>query len=224
MKIGFKRYISTSGLLKCFLLLSERDRRLVSVVVILNVFLGFLDLLGVIAIGVLGTLTVFGLGSQAPGDQVNLFLRALSLENLSFQQQAAFLGAFAALIFIIRTVFSIVTMRRVLYFLGNRAATLSISTTNKLLAQPLPVIQLRSPQEIVYLLGTGINTIMLGVLGLAASIISDLVLLMMIIFGLLLVNPVIAIIATLSFSTVGIVLYRMTRVRARNNGLITDSQ
>ena len=212
-----------SGLAKCFLLLSERDRRIVFVVILLNVFLGFLDLLGVIAIGVLGTLTVFGIGSRTPGNRINYFLEAFSLENLSFQEQAAVLAVFAAAIFITRTAFSIFITRRILHFLANRAAVLSNELTNKLLAQPLPIMQERSQQEIVYLLGTGVNSIMLGILGLSAGIIADVVLLAIVVLGLLVVSPLIAIIATASFSLVGFMLYRVTRVRAKNNGFINSS-
>jgi ATP-binding cassette subfamily C protein len=144
-----------------------------------------LDLLGVIAIGILGTLTVFGIGSRTPGNRVNYVLETLSLDNLSFQQQAAALAIFAAMIFVIRTICSIVTTRRILHFLANRAAVLSNELTKKMLAQPLPVIQVRSPQEIVYLLGTGVNSIMLGTLGLSAGIMADVVLLAVVVSGLL---------------------------------------
>lgn len=211
--------LKKSGLAKCFFLLSERDRKLVFIVILLNVFLGFLDLLGVIAIGVLGTLTVFGIGSRAPGDRVSFLLETLSLENLSFQQQAAILAISAAVIFVTRTIFSIITTRRILHFLSNRAAVLSNELTRKLLAQPLPIIQARSHQEIVYLLGTGINSIMLGTLGLSAGIIADVVLLTVVVLGLLVVSPVIAVIATISFAFVGFLLYQVTRVRAKNNGI-----
>jgi len=190
--------------------------------VLLNVFLGFLDLLGVIAIGVLGTLTVFGIGSRAPGNRVSFLLETLSLDNLSFQKQAAVLAIFAATIFVVRTIFSIVTTRRILHFLANRAAVLSNELTNKLLAQPLPIIQNRSPQETNYLLGTGINSIMLGTLGLAAGIIADVVLLAIIVLGLLVVSPVTALVTTFSFTVVGFMLYQVTRVRAKNNGIINS--
>lgn len=219
---AFGRYLRTSGLTKCFFLLSKRDQKLVFVVILLNIFLGFLDLLGVIAIGILGTLTVFGIGSRTPGDRVNFVLETLFLENLSFQQQAAALAIFAAMIFVIRTIFSIVTTRRILHFLANRAAVLSNELTKKMLAQPLPVIQVRSPQELVYLLGTGVNSIMLGTLGLSAGIIADVVLLAVVVSGLLIVSPLIAIIATFSFFLVGLMLYQVTKVRAKNNGIINS--
>ncbi len=144
--------LKESGLAKCFSLLSERDQKLVLIVILLNVFLGFLDLLGVVAIGVLGTLTVFGIGSRAPGDRVSFLLETLSLENLSFQQQAAALAIFAAMIFVIRTIFSIVTTRRILHFLANRAAVLSNELTNKMLAQPLQSFKFGHPKSLsIYL-------------------------------------------------------------------------
>jgi ABC-type multidrug transport system fused ATPase/permease subunit len=222
MNLDLGSNLKRSGLARCYLLLSKRDRKLVFAVVLLNVFLGFLDLLGVIAIGVLGTLTVFGIGSRAPGNRVSFLLETLSLDNLSFQKQAAVLAIFAATIFVVRTIFSIVTTRRILHFLANRAAVLSNELTNKLLAQPLPIIQNRSPQETNYLLGTGINSIMLGTLGLAAGIIADVVLLAIIVLGLLVVSPVTALVSTFSFTVVGFMLYQVTRVRAKNNGIINS--
>ena len=212
-----------SGLARCFLLLSKRDQRLVFVVILLNICLGFMDLLGVIAIGILGSLTVFGIGSRPPGSRVSYLLDTLSLENLSFQEQAAVLAVFAAIVFISRTVFSILISRRILHFLANRAAVLSNELTAKLLAQPLPIIQRRSQQEIIYLLGDGVNAIMLGTLGLSAGIIADAVLLVIVVLGLLVVSPLIAIISIVSFSLVGLMLYRVTRVRAKNNGIVNSA-
>lgn len=223
MSLKPRENLKGSGLARCFLLLSKRDRRLVFVVVSLNIFLGFLDLLGVIAIGILGTLTVFGIGSRPPGNRVSYFLEAFSLESFSFQEQAAVLALFAAIVFISRTVFSIIITRRILHFLANRAAVLSNELTNKLLAQPLPIIQGRSQQEIIYLLGYGVNSIMLGILGLSAGIIADAVLLVIVVLGLLVVSPLIAIISIFSFSLVGLMLYHVTRVRAKNNGIVNSA-
>jgi len=59
--------------------LSSVDKRKLSFVVILQVFLGALDLLGVLAIGLLGTLSVTGIQSKVPGDRVNRVLSILQI-------------------------------------------------------------------------------------------------------------------------------------------------
>ena len=46
--------------------LSLSDQRKIAAVAILQIFMGFLDLLGVLAIGLLGALSVTGLQSQNP--------------------------------------------------------------------------------------------------------------------------------------------------------------
>ena len=67
------------------MLLDEVSRRKLAIVVGFQVTLGFLDLLGVAAIGILGALSITGLQSSKPGDRVNQALELLNIQNLSFQ-------------------------------------------------------------------------------------------------------------------------------------------
>ena len=61
--------------------LSQTDRRKVAVVIILQICLSVLDLFGVLAIGLFGALSVFGLPSTKPGDRVNSALQLLPNSN-----------------------------------------------------------------------------------------------------------------------------------------------
>ena len=72
--------------------LSRADQQKISIVVFFQIFLGLLDLAGVAAIGMLGSLAVRGVSSQGPGDRVEAVLRFLHLSNQTFQTQAAILG------------------------------------------------------------------------------------------------------------------------------------
>ena len=61
--------------------LSRADRRKLIAVTALQVLMGGLDLLGVIAIGLLGALSVSGLQSRPPGDRVSAALEVLHIQD-----------------------------------------------------------------------------------------------------------------------------------------------
>jgi hypothetical protein len=56
-------------------LLSQRDRILLVAVVLITILLAFLDLLGVLLIGVIGSLSITGIGSGKIGDRVSVLNR-----------------------------------------------------------------------------------------------------------------------------------------------------
>lgn len=199
--------------------LSRADQRKISVVVVFQIFLGLLDLAGVAAIGMLGSLAVRGVSSQGPGDRVGGVLRFLHLSNQSFQTQAAILGCLAAGLLIGRTILSVVFARRTLYFLSRRGARISSSLISKLLSQDLLSIQKRTTQETLYAVTRGVDSITLGVIGITVTLISDLSLLVVMTVGLLIVDPTIAISTVLVFGCVGLLLYRLLNKSARRLGL-----
>jgi ABC-type bacteriocin/lantibiotic exporter with double-glycine peptidase domain len=199
--------------------LSRTDQKKVVVVTILQIFMGALDLLGVIAIGLLGALSVTGLQSQQPGNRVNSALRLLHISQSSFQTQAAILGLSALILLVGRTVLSIIFTRRILFFLSRRGAKISASLISRLLAQPLLAIQERTTQETVYALTTGVERLVLQVLASSVMWVSDLALLVVMFLGLMIVDPLTAISTLVVFCVVGYFLYRMMHVRAGNLGV-----
>ncbi len=199
--------------------LSRADQQKISVVVVFQIFLGLLDLAGVAAIGMLGSLAVRGVSSLGPGDRVGEVLRFLHLSNQSFQTQAAVLGCLAAGLLIGRTILSVIFTRRTLYFLSRRGARISSSLISKLLSQDLLTIQKRTTQETLYAVTRGVDSITLGVIGISVTLISDLSLLLVMTVGLLIVDPTIAISTVLVFGCVGLLLYRLLNQSARRLGL-----
>jgi ABC-type multidrug transport system fused ATPase/permease subunit len=195
------------------------DRSKVVVVTVLQVGLGFLDLVGVAAIGLLGALAVTGVQSQSPGNRVSSVLELLKISEFTFQNQVALLGLGAAGILILRTVISIIATRRIFYFLSHRGAIISSNLISKLLSQTLIQIQSRSNQDTVYALTAGVSAITLGVIGTTVTLIADGSLLVIMILGLFIVDPVIAVTSILFFGTLGYILYKLMNVRAHNLGI-----
>jgi len=205
----FKRAISV---------LSKKDRRKVSLVVIIQILMGFLDLMGVAVIGVLGALAISGVGSNAPGNRVQAALKLMQIENFSFQSQAAILGIFATVLLVGRTLLSVFFTRRILFFLSRRGAFISTTLVSRLLTKSLLTIQSRSTQDFLYSVTHGVNTVLLGIIGSAVMLISDTSLMIVMSLGLFLVDPVIALFSIIIFGVIGYLLYKLMHVRAKKLG------
>ena len=176
--------------------------------------MGALDLLGVVAIGLLGALSVTGLQSHTPGDRVSSALRVLHISESPFQSQATILGVGAVLLLVGRTVLSIFFTRRILFFLSRRGAMISANLISRLLAQPLLTVQAKTTQETLYAVTRGVELIVLQVLATGVVLVSDLSLLLIMAIGLFAVDPTTAIGTFAVFSLIGYFLYRFMHVRA----------
>lgn len=198
--------------------LSPRDQRKVVAVIVLQVCIGALDLLGVIAIGLLGALSVTGLQSNLPGDRVSKALNFLHLSDSSFQNQALILGTGAVVLLVGRTVISIFFTRRILFFLSNRGAKISSNLVSRLLSQSLIEIQRRSSQETLFAVTRGVEYVTLQILAPAISLISDVAVLISMAIGLFMIDPLTAVVTFFVFLVIGYVLYRFMHVRAGTLG------
>jgi ATP-binding cassette, subfamily B, bacterial PglK len=173
-------------------ILDTRDRTRIIASVTIQVLLSLLDLMGVAIIGILAALAVQGIESRTPGSRVSTVLKILHLNGFSFQTEVAVLGILAATLLIGRTVLSIILTRRIMFYLSSRSAALSVSLARKIFSRPITEIQLRSNQENLYSITTGISTLMLGIVASTVSLISDLALLIVMAIGLLIVDPYVA--------------------------------
>ena len=222
MFLNISERISNSTITRAVQVLPRSDRTKIALVVALQVGLGFLDLVGVAAIGVLGALAVTGVQSVQPGNRVSEVLRLLGLSDLSFQNQIAVLGLSAAGILVLRTILSIIITRKIFFFLSRRGAMISSDLISRLLSQSLLRVQERSTQDTLYSVTTGVSSITLGILGTAITLIADGSLLIIMVIALFIVDPTIAITSLLFFSALGFVLYRTMNVKAHKLGYLNS--
>lgn len=200
-------------------ILSKSDRRKLGIVTVIQVFLGILDLFGVLAIGLLGTLSITGIQSREPGNRVNTVLSFLGLGNSTFQAQAIAIGGAAVLLLVGRTIFSIIFTRRILYFMSRRGASISANLISRFLAQPFLVIQRWSSQEALYAVTRGVEVIALQILALSVVMIADVSLLIILVIGLFIVDPVTSIGTVLIFGAIALILYKLMHERAGRIGM-----
>jgi hypothetical protein len=129
--------INISALKQIFLLFPVKDKRKLYLVVAIQILLSFLDLAGIAAIGILGSIAVNGIQSKVAGNKVTKVLEILNIDTLPFQRQVAFLGLIAVIIFVSKTVVSIYLTRKTLLFLSRRGALIASNLVSSLF---LPIV------------------------------------------------------------------------------------
>lgn len=192
--------------------------RMISVVGI-QIFLSLLDLLGVALVGVLGALAITGVGSRKPGNRVSSVLELIGIQDSPLQQQAFVLGSLAAAVLVVKTLLSVILLRKVTFFLSRRGAVVTSRLLSRLLAQPLTKLQSRSMQHTLFLVNQGVTSITMGVLNTTVQVISDGSLLIILIAGLFVVDPVIALSTLGIFVSAAWILYRLLVVKSKNLGV-----
>ena len=200
--------------------LSKEQKTKVLFVAVIQASLSILDLIGVAAIGLVGALSVTGVQSKNPGDRVGQALEILNIQDFSLQSQVAILGVFAAILFIVRTILSIILSRKILFFLSRCGAIISGNLVEKLLAQPLSTVQSKSSQETLFSVTTGVTALTVGLIGSATTMFSDIILLLVICLGLFVVDPTLAVLTILFLSTTALSLYLLMSKRARKLGIL----
>jgi ABC-type multidrug transport system fused ATPase/permease subunit len=206
-------------------MLSQKDVRKLKFVVLLQIFLGGLDLIGVALIGILGALSITGVESQKPGNRVGAVLRLLQMNRLSFQTQCTVLGLMAGLFLVSKTIFSVMFTKRSLSFLAFRAADISKKFTAMLLAQQYLKIQERSIQQSLFAITGSVNSLIIGVMGSVVAMVSDSSLIIVMLLGLFVVDPITAFGSLIFFGLIAYLIHLKLSEKAhelgKNNSILT---
>ena len=198
-------------------LLDPRSRRVLWLLVVVQVTLAFLDMFGVLLFGLVAALSASAISGGEP-----VFIGEL-LENLGIEQEneislAVSLAIFAGFVFVVKSVTSFFLIRRSYRFLANRQAIISSRLASQLLSRPLLDVQRRSSQQTAYALVQGVNAATIGVLGSSVVIASELAVLLVLTIGLIVVDVIVAIFTVIFFSLVAGISYRVIGNWARRLG------
>jgi ABC-type bacteriocin/lantibiotic exporter with double-glycine peptidase domain len=198
---------------KVLLLLNRSDRYKLGLVLIINTGLAFLDLIGVALIGITSAILIRGLQGLAAGDQVTRFLELFSLNELPQRHLLLLLGGCAISFFILKTILSVYFLRRTLRYMSTRNAQISSSLVSKMLNRPVEKIFIKPIQHQIYNVTGGVERLVGGAVTNLVVIASDLVLLLVILIGLMLVDPVTSVGTFFVFTGIGFLLYFLLHKR-----------
>jgi ABC-type multidrug transport system fused ATPase/permease subunit len=189
-------------------LISRRDRRILILLIGIQAGLSLLDLVAIALLGI-----VVALSASAVTDETSTFvstvLDRVGLQNADPLALSLVLALVAAVLLVTKSIISFLLTRRTLRFLANRQALVSEKLAADLLTRPLLFIQRRSSQETAYALTSGVNATILGVLGNAVIIATELTLVVVLIAGLAAVDLLVTVFTIVFFVLVGIVLHKI---------------
>ncbi len=177
-------------------LLTERDRFLLGVVVVIQFFVSILDLIGVLLLGTVTALTATAAtGTPLPVNGIGSLINDLPTGSTFVLG----LALAAGLMLIAKSILGLLLTRQTFRFLANRQAMVAGSIAQRLLSRPLLEVQARSSQETTIALTSGVSALTLGTLGPSVVIAAEFSLIFVLALGLLLVDPIVAVFSVLFF-------------------------
>ena len=198
-------------------LLDRRSKRILLVLVVVQIFIASLDLLGVLLFGVVAALSASAVSGQ-PSATLTDFLNLVGLTDVDEVYLAIVLAALAGGVFMAKSVLSFLLVRRSLRFLANRQAMVSSRLAERLLSRPLLDVQRNSSQQNAYALTAGANAATIGVLGNGVVIAAEIAVLAVMALGLLFIDPLVAVFTIVFFAALALILNRALGNWARRLG------
>lgn len=204
--------------LKCWSLIHHSAKRKIFLISLITIGLNLLDLLAVSLIGLVGAVAYRGIQSQVVGDRTATALEFLRIENLDFSEQIVVIGVVAFLLLVLKSVLVYYFTKKIYLFMSYQSAYLSEKLTRYITNSSVQEVQKRSSQDYAFHIITGTNHLMMGVVGTAFSIMSDVALFVFLISLLLIADLKSALISALIFIAVGLSLHKLMQSKALNLG------
>lgn len=193
---------SRQGIRNALKLLTPLDRRKFFGLTLIQSAINLLDLVSVAIVGIIASVAVNGINSTGPGEITSKALEILGMSNLPLQKQAAILGLLVSSFLVSKSIVSMLLNRKMMYFLSIRGATVSKLLISKLIRQNALVLESKSAQELIYSATTGINSIVIGILGNWSALMADFALCLILGLGLLVYSPLITILTILILGSI----------------------
>ena len=208
---------SIAVLKSAFSLLSRTDQKKMALVACLQLLMSILDLIGIFLIGLVASISLYGIQSKEPPEIINSILEWLSVENIDFQNQVALLGGAAGIILIGKTLLSAYFSRRILFFLNIKTAQITTKLMDHTFDLPYDQIKNKSTANLLFSLTRGVESLLAGVIGSASLIFTEASLLFVVIVGMLFFDPLITIFSILYFGLIGLIQGKKLNSSAKSN-------
>jgi ABC-type bacteriocin/lantibiotic exporter with double-glycine peptidase domain len=213
--------VSRENYRRIFRVLDVRQKRILSTLVFSQLFLGILDFIGVLLVGVIGAIAIASISNVALNQSVLRITNIIKIDEFSTNIQLTFLGSTVVLIFLIKTLSSILLTKRIMLFMGKIATELSAKLISESLNRPLLFLENESSQKRLFAITRGVDYLTLFVLGPAVVFLADTTILAVFTLGLVLVQPKIALIFIITFGVISFFIYRKLHARSGDLGVLS---
>jgi ABC-type multidrug transport system fused ATPase/permease subunit len=194
---------------QAFLLLPPETKQKLGFLVGFQILTSVLDLIALYFLGTLASVGILYIQNQSATFPYNM-TTLLNLDGYTFNTQFVSISTLIVVIFIIKTFLAILGNRKILIFLGNRAASASSSMVSKLLASKPNYILRKKSQELLYSVTVGIENLILNYVSAACVLLTEALFLVVIIAGVVALSPSAGVIALIVFGLSTLFISRLT--------------
>lgn len=204
-------------------LLSQRERRRLALITGAQMSTAFLDLFGVLLIGLVTALSLSTMSSAPLPVIVESAIETLGLTQKDPVTSALTLATIAGMLLILKSVLNMLLTRRTLKFLANKQAAVSGRLAAGLLSRHLLRVQQQSSQQTVYTLTQGVAFATVGILGQASIALAEISLLVVLGVGVLAISPLVTVFTIVFFVIITFAMQRALAAQAGRRGLLAAS-
>jgi ABC-type multidrug transport system fused ATPase/permease subunit len=187
---------------------------------VIQSMLSLIDLVSIFVIGLLASLSLRGTSEINPSSPVAKGLNVLGIDGLSFKTQVLSLGFLAIILVLFRTFSSIALSKLILFELSKQVVRLSQTLLKGLTSQNYAKLKTISIHDILFAATTGAEVVMINVIAARITVISETVLLLVLLTGILFVNPLLFLQSIVLFGLVFGLLHFGLQRRISSLGLI----
>ena len=194
---------------QAFLLLPPGTKQRLELLIGFQILTSALDLIALYFLGTLASVGILYIQNQSasfPSSLTNI----LNLDGTTFNTQFISISTLIIGIFLVKTLLAILGNRKILLFLGNRAASASSTMVSKLLASKPDYILRKKSQELLYSVTLGIDNLILIYVAAACVLLTEALFLVVISVGVVALSPSAGVIALIVFGLTTLFISRFT--------------
>lgn len=192
-------------------LLTSRERAYLGVVIVIQIFIGLIDLVALALVAALGSLGATYVSGFVLPQSIRRAIETLGLGGLTTQQLLVVIALATGFLFVFRSAATLILTRRIALFLANRQTRISVELAKKLSTTSYAWLKRRDLNEVIYATTDGVGSLFQGVIANAMNVLGEFFFLALILTGLLIVDPLTALITLIFFSLLGFGSYRAVR-------------
>lgn len=187
-------------------ILSSRDRLILGLVTLAQMATAFLDLIGVLLLGLVGVLAASIVSATPLPSVIQSGANLFGWTDLPVERLAALALLSAGVSLVTKTLVSALLTRKTYQFLASRQADLSAQLTRALFSKSLIEVQSHASQDLAFVVTRATLSATVVILGSASTAVADISLLIVMGIGLLAIDPTVTLFAVAYFAVLALVL------------------
>lgn len=203
---------------RVFSILDRSDKNRILFVSILQVFIGLMDLFGILLVGLLATTSLSLDRQKSMPPYAESLINLLHLDEAQPEKLLTTIAILAVALLSGRTILSLLITKKIINFLSIKGADISSNLIARLISQPLSFLQSNNSQDNLYALTKGVEYITVYVIATSIVLMSDISITVLLSIGLLIIAPETTLIVLLTFVLVFSVLHSKIGKVASNLG------